>query len=181
MARIDIRQDIGPVIEQDYILSFMDADLLEVSHQMSENFYPVFAVSHEALGRVGASAFDSGGLYQPFDLGIKTYEALAGTNYSAFDELPPGAESVDPDDFSDAFSARHTAAAFAATVSDETAFLDMLDLSREQMTGDAPVLTDMVTEIADKHLDHDKASVKLALKGASVMRAMHIYSVTHQV
>lgn len=180
MARVDPRHDIGESIDSRYVVLLMDKDGLDFTHQASEGLYSVFSIGHEALGHVAASALSSGGLYKPFDIGIQAYEALAGTNYSPTGEVQTGIDAATPPDADDVFSSRRAVAAFANTVTSESDFEELLDESRTVMVAEAKVLTDIITEITEAHLGHDKGAVEIALKGAATIRALHVHAATHK-
>lgn len=182
MARIDIRQDIGPSMDEEYVSLFVaDRQALEIAHQQAESAYPIFQFGHKTLSTIRDQLYDSQEENRSIDLGAMTYEVLAAHNYDYSDDDWSVEELLNPkrDAGLEVTTAYRAVIDYVSQSQDEGSAEYMLNRAGETMLFDAPKLTQVVSRVVGNHVKQDAELVQLALKGAAAMRAMHIGAIDY--
>lgn len=136
-------------------------------HTIGEANNYFFAVGHKAIELAATPSLDNPLLTSAMVTGVQAYEII-----SAF--TVPGQTYMGPDEQQVVFAG---ARRFVDDIHCDEDFMKRADYARERLLEDAPNLADLLAEVTGRHHAHDNVAVTFALKGAGILRSMHIHVV----
>ena len=159
-----VAADLPDYFPADLELRLQDREVFEWMHQMGEVGNYLFALGHKTLKIAAEPSIDNNLLTAAFLTGVEAYEIIAGTlstdSYADDDERPVVVSGL---------------YAFIGDIKKPEDFFAKADFARERLETDAPQLTEVIHEVTSRRVNHDKVAEQFALRGAAVLRAMHIH------
>lgn len=156
--------DLPESFPSDLELRLQDRTTFETLHRMGEASNYLFSLGHKTIGLAAEPSVDNALLTEAMMRGVETYEIVSAMvspeNYDD-DEKRPVVVTC-------AFD-------FIGDIKKPDDFFVKAAYAEMRLRDDAPRLTEVIEEVAARHLDHDKVATRFALRGAAVMRAMQLY------
>ncbi len=154
-----------PEIPSDLELRFQDQAVLNHAHDMTERASYFYGVAHTAV-RLGTEVHvEDPDLLEAVDIGAKVFESI-----SFF--VAPERTYMDPHEQQVAF---RSAQRFIASVKSVDEFISATEYAHRRMRDDAEHLTEFVTEVAGKHVQHNPVALRYAVQTAAAIRGMQIF------
>jgi hypothetical protein len=156
-----IESDVLP-LESDTVVRLQHRPFFEVIHGHAERTSYLYELGHKSLFIAARSTMSEPYQRAALDIGASTYETI-GFSLEPYETYG--------DDFSST-AARVAALEVADFRRSESALLQYCYQAKSDMLKDAPNLTELVREIAGKHVDFEKTALAYALLGSAAMRSM---------
>ncbi len=154
-----------PEIPSDLELRLQDQAVLNHVHDLTERASYFYSVAHTAV-RLGTEAhIDDPSLLEAVDIGAKIFEVVGYF-------VAPERTYMSVEEQQLTF---RSAQRFIASVRNVDEFIDATEYARHRMSNDAEHLTEFVTEVAGKHVQHDPVALRYAVQTAAAIRGMQIF------
>lgn len=159
-----VAADLPDYFPSDLELRLQDRQTFELMHRMGEANNYLFTLGHNAVRLAATPSIDNEYLTAALLTGVEAYEIIAAT--------------VSNDTYTDEAERLLVVSgmyAFVGDIKKPEDFFAKTDVAHERLQEDAPRLADVIHEVASRHVNHDKVATQFALRGAAVLRSMHIY------
>lgn len=156
--------DLPDYFPSDLELRLQDQPTFELLHKLGEAHNFLFALGHSTIRLAAQPSIDIPPLTNALLLGVEVYEVITAavdTNtYDSEDERQVVTSCV--------FD-------FVSDIKKPDDFMTKAEYAEARLMADAPVMAGVVHEVVARYVEHDKVATRFALRGAGVMRAMHIF------
>ena len=156
--------DLPEYFPSELELRLQDRATFDQMHEMGEKGHILFIVGHKAIHVAAEPSVDNDLLTGAIITGVETFEIVTGFTSSG---------RYDSD--SEQAAVLECANSFVGDIKKPDDFMAKADYALERLVHDAPRLTEVLEEVTARHVNRDKVATQFALRGAAVLRGMHIY------